>query len=172
VKKRIITILLVGYFVLFALGAIGYGIYWHQYRKPPAQPIAFSHRVHMNQVGLECVFCHEFTDQGLNPSIPSVELCMSCHTDVKTNSPEIVKLTEYWKNEEPVPWIKVHQMNAREYVHFTHKRHIKAGIACETCHGDVKAMDQVRQVRSLTMGWCVSCHTENEAPIDCLTCHK
>ena len=101
-----------------------------------------------------------------------MQTCMNCHVAVKTESPEIQKLTKYWEDEEPVPWNRVHRIRVRNYVYFTHKQHVQAGVDCAQCHGNMAAMDKVRQVSSLKMGWCVSCHQHNDAPDDCLTCHK
>jgi hypothetical protein len=32
-------------------------------------------------------------------------------------------------------------------------------------------MPQVYQYASLKMGWCITCHEENEASTDCTVCH-
>jgi c(7)-type cytochrome triheme protein len=97
---------------------------------------------------------------------------MECHIAVRTDRPEIQKLTKYWEDKEPVPWNRVHRIRIRNHVYFSHKRHVKADIKCEQCHGQLAAMAQVRQVSSLKMGWCVSCHEANQAPTDCTICHK
>jgi copper homeostasis protein CutC len=112
---------------------------------------------------------------------------MGCHINVKTDSPEVQKIHKYWNEKKPIPWNRVHRIRQRNYVYFTHERHIKAedakvnnpnfeagkaGIACEACHGEVKAMEKMRAFSSLKMGWCVSCHRANDAPTDCLICHK
>ena len=171
-NRRIFTLFLLGYFMTFALAGAGVAVYWYNFERPPQQPIAFSHRTHLTKVGLECADCHKYADVGLVPTIPSVSRCMDCHTNVKVNSPEVIKLAGYWERQEPIPWLKVHGWPARKNVRFTHKRHIKADVPCETCHGEVEGMEQMRKVRSLKMGWCVSCHIQNVASTDCWTCHK
>jgi len=210
VNRRLVFLLLFAYFLVMTIAAAGYWAYWQVFEKPPAQPIAFSHKTHVLTAGLNCEFCHEYADRAAMPSIPSVSKCMSCHINVKVNSPEIIKLTQYWKDRQPVPWNKVHSFAPRKHVGFKHKPHLKAktlqqyveyvpvasvqgatgeraiaaampgGATLETrheqlcglCHGEVRGMDQMRQVRSLKMGWCIDCHSHNEASIDCLTCHK
>ena len=57
------------------------------------------------------------------------------------------------------------------FVYFPHKRHVQVGLQCQTCHGAVQGMIEVAQVAPLTMGWCVSCHSERKGPLDCVTCH-
>lgn len=161
-----------GFFLFFAAIFIALGWDWHRYKEAPAQPIAFSHRIHVGKVGLQCDFCHQSTSTSTFAGIPSLQKCMSCHANVATDRPEIIKLTGYWNRQEPVEWNRVHRIRIRNHVFFTHKRHIKAGIKCEQCHGEVKYMDRIRQVSSLEMGWCLSCHDKNGAPTDCLICHQ
>ena len=135
----------------------------------PKQPIQFSHRKHVETNKMECQYCHSGVSKSPFATIPSVELCMGCHKTVKTESPEIKKLAEYFQNKEPVPWVPVN--NLPEHAVFNHSRHIKAGVGCHTCHGQVQKMEVVEKVSTLKMGFCVSCHRENGASIDCSICH-
>ena len=134
-----------------------------------AQPIAFSHAHHVIEVGLDCQFCHAYARRGPVAGIPSVQRCAGCHEVVLNEAPEIVKVLDYWENEEPIPWLRVHDLP--DYVRFAHKPHIRAGVGCTDCHGNVEAMEAAVQVESLSMGWCVSCHEERNASRDCLVCH-
>ncbi|HWP35446.1 MAG TPA: cytochrome c3 family protein, partial [Thermodesulfobacteriota bacterium] len=140
----------------------------------PAQPIAFSHRLHAGQYQIPCLYCHYSAGRSPWVNVPSAELCMGCHKITAAGRPEIQKLARYWNERRPIPWIRVHHLP--EFVRFTHKRHVQAGFACETCHGPVREMDVVYQYSTLTMGWCVNCHNgQNElrkkASLDCFTCH-
>lgn len=84
------------------------------------------------------------------------------------------------KTQKPIEWIKVH--NLPDYVCFDHRAHVNVGVECQTCHGNVESMERVRQVESLSMGWCISCHRESNrigvkgqsvnASLDCTTCHN
>lgn len=168
--NKFIVLALTGYFGLMLLALGGLAGHWLATGLPPEQPVAFSHKVHLTRVGLKCTHCHQYADKGEQATVPAMSICMACHKNVKTDSPEIQKLTKAWEAGEGVEWLKVHDLPW--HVHFTHKRHIKAGIECQRCHGEVRGMDQMRQVRSLEMGWCVSCHRLNAASTDCLTCHK
>src|SRR5207245_7949881 len=96
--------------------------------------------------------------------IPSVRRCVQCHQTIATRRPEIVKLMAYWNAKKPIPWVRVHVLS--DYVHFTHKRHVLAGVACQTCHGDVGQMLAAVQTAPLTMGWCLICHKERQARTD------
>ena len=134
-----------------------------------AQPIAFSHAHHVSEVGLDCQLCHVYARRGPVAGIPSVETCAGCHRQVLSENPEVLKVLEYWEDEQPIPWIRVHDL--QDYVRFSHKRHVLAGVDCAECHGQVGQMEIAVQVESLSMGWCVTCHEERQAPLDCLTCH-
>ena len=136
---------------------------------PEEQPIAFSHARHVGQAGIDCQFCHAYARRGPVAGIPSVERCVGCHRGILTERPEIVKVLDYWERETPIPWIRVHDLP--DYVRFSHKAHVRTGIDCAECHGDVGRMDIAVQVESLSMGWCVDCHTARDASRDCLVCH-
>ena len=141
----------------------------------------------MNGLGLGCTFCHRNVDKGATASIPPVEQCIFCHKVVQGEGlPEVVKLVAAWDNKEPVRWERVHRLP--DSVRFVHEAHIRfftqpgnllpsgeqalfAANVCSTCHGDVAAMAEVKQVRSLKMGDCVDCHRNYSAPTDCTTCH-
>ena len=136
---------------------------------PAAQPIAFSHAHHVTEVGVDCQFCHAYARRGPVAGIPSVQRCVGCHRVVLSEQPEILKVLEYWENEEPIPWVRVHDLP--DYVRFAHKPHIRAGVDCADCHGNVEKMQAAVQIESLSMGWCLSCHQEHDVTRDCLACH-
>ncbi len=148
----------------------------------PDQPIAFPHTTHVQQLGMDCTFCHREVTKSAQATIPAVGLCMTCHQAVAGSTEaaraEIKKLRDSYKDGDAVNWVRVHRVP--DHVHFVHEAHIKffserdgvpATAVCSTCHGDVGAMEKVRQVVTLKMSDCVDCHRDNEAPTDCTTCH-
>lgn len=135
----------------------------------PKQPIEYSHRAHVEKSKIECQYCHSGVAKSSFATIPSVESCMGCHATVKADSKEVAKLREYWESKKAIEWVPVH--NLPEHVQFNHQRHIKAGVGCHTCHGQIQKMDVVERVSSLKMGFCVSCHRNTGASIDCGVCH-
>lgn len=135
----------------------------------PEQPIKYSHVVHVKENGIECQYCHSGVAKSSYATLPPVELCMGCHNLIKTDSPEIQKLKKHWDEKIPVEWVPVH--NLPEHAQFNHQRHIKAGVGCQTCHGQVQNMEVVERVSTLKMGFCVSCHRDQGASIDCGICH-
>jgi hypothetical protein len=162
--------MLLGYFGASLLAVAGLGYSWYLSDPAPAQPIAFPHTVHAGTLKLPCTFCHQFVELSRHAGAPPLEVCMSCHRTVATDREEIKKLTAHYEGKKPVEWTRVYEIP--DFIYFSHKRHVKAGLACDSCHGDVTAMLRVRRVRNLQMGWCVSCHRMRNAPMDCWTCHK
>ena len=139
----------------------------------PEQPIAFNHQV-MVQAGVPCLFCHSDATRSTDAGMPSVDKCMGCHKVIATDSPEVQKLADYWKRQEPIPWVRVNQLP--RFVYFSHQVHVVgAGLNCETCHGDVGHMTATHPVVNMTMGWCLACHQQQASArqlTDCITCHQ
>ena len=135
----------------------------------PEQPIKYSHKLHVETNGIECQYCHSGVNKSSFATIPSLQTCMGCHAVIKKESPEIQKLAKAWEDKVPVQWEPVN--NLPEHVNFNHKRHVKAGVGCQTCHGQVQKMEVVERLSSFKMGFCVSCHRDNGASIDCGVCH-
>lgn len=138
----------------------------------PEQPIPFSHAIHAGQNNIPCQYCHSQVDKSRHATIPSMNVCMNCHSVVATDKPNIQTLTKLYKEGHSFEWVKVHDLP--DYVYFNHARHIAKGVECQTCHGDVSQMSRVKQWAPLTMGWCVNCHRDQtpEAPTQCVTCHR
>lgn len=156
----------------------------------PEQPIPFSHKLHAGDNKIPCLYCHSAAEKSRHATIPSSNVCMNCHSVVKGDSPHIQKLKTAFAEGKPIEWVRVHELP--DYVYFPHKRHVAKGIACETCHGNVKEMARVEQKEAMTMGWCMECHRgqttprhvllqtyPNEknphgpvAPVNCSTCHN
>lgn len=137
----------------------------------PTQPIAFSHEIHAGQYEIDCQYCHTGVNKSKSANIPSPNICMNCHTQVKTDSEEIQKIyaaidydpdtKTYGTDTKPIEWVRIH--NLPDLAYFNHSQHVKvAGLECETCHGPIKEMEVVYQYSSLTMGWCINCHRETD----------
>lgn len=128
---------------------------WYQ-GYAPEQPIPFSHKLHAGQFQIPCLYCHPQAEQAAFAAVPGLETCMNCHVAVKVDSPWIKQLAAAYEANQPIAWRKVHK--SPDFVHFNHKRHVAAGVECQTCHGAVEEMDVVKQAAPMTMGWCVDCH--------------
>jgi hypothetical protein len=135
------------------------------------QPFPFPHTVHVaNKVG--CTeYCHESVVQGPVAGLPSVKICMGCHTSIATDRPLIKQLADYQEKGVDLAWQRVYGYTAQAHVRFNHAPHIRAKVDCSTCHGNVAEQTVAERVVDLNMGFCVNCHKEKKASNDCLTCH-
>jgi hypothetical protein len=128
----------------------------------PEQPIPFSHKLHAGDNKIACLYCHSAAEKSRHASIPSVNVCMNCHTVVKPDSPWIQKVQQAYAENKPIEWVRIHELP--DYVYFPHKRHVAKGVACQACHGPVQDMAKVYQYAPLTMGWCMECHRGQTTP--------
>ena len=138
----------------------------HKDRAPLQPLLAFSHKVHAGVNGIHCLFCHRYAAQSPVAGIPAVSFCMMCHPLFGL---EIEELETYVQKRQPIPWIRVYSLP--DHVYFPHMMHVRAAIACATCHGDVTAVEPLTRFVDLKMGWCLNCHRQHKASIDCWTCH-
>ncbi len=133
----------------------------------PTQPIAFSHKVHAGDFLIDCNYCHTGVRESRNANIPSVNICMNCHSSIvkitgaTELSTEIQKIYDAKLNNTPIEWVRVH--NLPDLAYFNHAQHFEVGgIQCQTCHGLIEEMEVVIQQENLTMGWCIDCHKTTE----------
>lgn len=161
----IVTALVVALVAKTALdGLYGIGI---QQGYTPTQPIAYSHALHAGTLQIECQYCHTGVEIGKSANIPSTNICMNCHTIVQNVqgkegvSPEIQKIYDAVDNNQPIEWVRVH--NLPDLAYFNHSQHVVVGeVECQTCHGPIQEMEVVGQHSALTMGWCIDCHRQTE----------
>jgi hypothetical protein len=141
------------------------------------QPIEFPHYIHVEKMGIDCMYCHTYARRSAVSGIPRLNKCIGCHQNI-----ESVKDT---------PRIKI-LLDEPDFVRFNHERHIQRFIfeqgrptreVCGYCHGDVGSMTTARRVKAISMGWCISCHEmdhkldavsdkTSNGPNDCWQCHK
>jgi hypothetical protein len=127
----------------------------------PVQPIAFSHKLHAGELGLDCRYCHFNVEKGKHAGVPPTETCLNCHSQVKTDSPEIQKIHDAHNAGLPIQWVRVHKL--ADFAYFDHSAHVTKGVSCVECHGRIDQMVEVRADQPLSMSWCLDCH-RNPAP--------
>ena len=147
----------------------------------PEQPIAYSHKIHAGNNGIDCNYCHSGARNSKTAGIPSANVCMNCHTYISsgtnTGETEIAKIYDaigfdvntrsYIEGYEqkPIKWVRIHNLPDLSY--FNHSQHVTVGkLECQECHGAVEEMDVVWQENDLTMGWCIDCHRETEVKME------
>jgi hypothetical protein len=122
------------------------------------QPVPFSHKHHVGDDGIDCRYCHQYVETSNFAGIPPTETCMSCHSELWTNSTMLQPVRDSWSSGKSLEWIRVHDLP--DFVYFNHSIHINKGIGCSTCHGRVDTMPLIRKVNNLYMQWCVNCHRD------------
>ncbi len=124
----------------------------------PTQPVAYSHKLHAGDLGMDCRFCHSQVEKSAQAGVPATETCMLCHNLILTDSELLAPVRESWASDMPIRWIKVHDLP--DYAYFDHSAHVRANIGCISCHGDVSRMEVVTKRETLSMAWCLSCHRD------------
>jgi hypothetical protein len=124
------------------------------------QPVQFSHAHHVGGMGLDCRYCHTSVETSSFAGIPPTKTCMNCHTQVWPNAPILEPVRASFRNDTNLTWIRVHDLP--DFVYFNHQIHVKQGVGCVTCHGQVDQMPLMFQAESLLMEWCLDCHRAPE----------
>jgi hypothetical protein len=122
----------------------------------PDQPIPFSHKHHVEGLGLQCQYCHTTVEVSSYAGIPPTKTCMNCHAQIWTNASLLQPVRDSWATGQSIQWIKVHDLP--DYVYFNHSIHVNKGIGCASCHGRVDEMPLMYMENSLQMEWCLNCH--------------
>lgn len=126
----------------------------------PTQPVPYSHKLHVGELGLDCQYCHTNVFASKQANVPPTQTCMNCHNQIKPDSELLKPIRESWETGKSVEWIRVH--NLPDYVYFNHAAHVNVGVACESCHGRIDEMEVVHQAKELSMSWCLDCHRAPE----------
>ena len=147
----------------------------------PDQPIAYSHKLHAGNMKIDCQYCHVAVEKSRHAMVPAMATCMNCHTVARKDTPEIIKLTEYYNEGIPLQWKRVNKVP--DYAYFRHSVNINKGIDCVSCHGEIERLEKVGQMSSFTMGSCLNCHRDaherlpylenvKKGPENCSACHR
>ena len=120
------------------------------------QPVQFSHQHHVLDDGIDCRYCHTSVETSSFAGIPPTKTCMNCHSQIWQSAPILEPVRASFRDDKPMRWVRVHDLP--DFVFFNHSIHIKKGMGCESCHGRLDQMPLTRQVQSLQMEWCLSCH--------------
>jgi len=124
------------------------------------QPVPFSHKHHVADVGLDCRYCHTSVETSPFAGLPPTETCMTCHSQIWADSPMLEPVRASFRNNTPLRWTRVHDLP--DFVYFDHSIHLKKGIGCSSCHGAVNEMPLMWRENTLLMEWCLACHREPE----------
>ncbi|HSG99547.1 MAG TPA: cytochrome c3 family protein [candidate division Zixibacteria bacterium] len=149
------------------LGANAVGFIWY-YGSPkytdvgyrPEQPAPYSHKMHAGNLDMDCRYCHTGVETTAHAGVPPTQTCMNCHIMVLPESEKFLPVKESWATGKPMEWVRIHKV--ADYAYFNHSAHVRAGVGCESCHGNIREMEVVEQNQPLSMSWCLDCHRAPE----------
>jgi hypothetical protein len=151
-------------FLLAAVGAAGAALvrssYVTEVGVARAQPVPFSHKHHVSGLGIDCRYCHTTVEDSAFAGIPATQTCMTCHSQIWADSPVLEPVRDSFRSDRSIEWTRVH--NLPDFVYFDHSIHVKQGIGCVSCHGQVDQMPLLWRVNTLYMEWCLECHRQPE----------
>ena len=146
--------------LLWLLAAIERSPYLTQADVVRQQPVPFSHKHHVNGLGIDCRYCHTTVEESAFAGIPSTKICMTCHSQIWADSPMLEPVRASFRTDTSIPWTRVNDLP--DFVYFDHSIHVNKGIGCVTCHGRVDQMPLTWRAHPLTMEWCLECHRAPE----------
>lgn len=147
--------------MLIFLGGWGlHALYWSSLTTgedvPRDQPVPFSHKHHVDGLGLDCRYCHTSVEESAFAGIPPTSTCMTCHSQIWTHAPVLEPVRQSLATGKRLRWRRVNDLP--DFVFFNHGIHIAKGVGCSTCHGHIEQMPLTWQQNTLYMKWCLDCH--------------
>lgn len=124
--------------------------------QPIQQPVPFSHKHHVKDLGLDCRYCHTSVEKSAVAGLPPTKTCMNCHAQIWKDAPMLEPVRESFRSDRSIPWVRVHDLP--DFVYFDHSVHVNHGIGCASCHGNVAEMPLMEKANTLHMTWCLQCH--------------
>ncbi|MCP4633714.1 MAG: cytochrome C [candidate division Zixibacteria bacterium] len=150
---------------LLVTGIASVGFIWYYFSPwytdvgyQPKQPVPFSHKLHADDLGLDCRYCHSSIEFSAHANVPPTQTCMNCHKLILPESEKLLPIRESWSEQMPMKWNRVHKLP--DYVYFDHRIHLNAGVGCLSCHGNIAQMEVVTLKKPLSMSWCLECHRD------------
>ena len=146
--------------IVYAMTAFFRSSYATNVNVPIVQPVPFSHEHHVAGLGIDCRYCHVSVEESSFADIPPIHTCMTCHSQIWTNSEILQPIRDSYTNGTSVDWVRVNDLP--DYVYFNHSIHVAKGFGCETCHGEVDQQPLTWKAHTLYMEWCLDCHRNPE----------
>jgi Cytochrome c7 and related cytochrome c len=152
----VILIAVLGY----AMNLVNGTAYVTEVHNARPQPVPFSHKHHVGELGLDCRYCHTSVEESSSAGMPPTQTCMACHSQIWTNAAILEPVRASYRDSTPISWTRVNALP--DFVYFNHSIHVAKGVGCTTCHGPVGAMNITWRENSLYMRWCLECHNAPE----------
>jgi len=152
----VILIAVLGY----AVNVVNQTSYVTEVHNARPQPVPFSHKHHVGELGLDCRYCHSTVEVSSSAGMPPTQTCMACHSQIWTGAAILEPVRASYRDSTPIAWTRVNALP--DFVYFNHSIHIAKGVGCTTCHGPIAEMNITWRAQSLYMRWCLECHTAPE----------
>lgn len=152
----VILIALLGY----AVDVVNNTSYVTEVHNARPQPVPFSHKHHVSELGLDCRYCHASVEISSSAGMPPTQTCMTCHSQIWTSAAMLEPVRASYRDSTPISWTRVNAVP--DFVYFNHSIHVAKGVGCTTCHGPVGEMNITWRSESLYMRWCLECHNAPE----------
>jgi hypothetical protein len=154
-------------FIVILLGYVLYEIsaspYLTEVNVARDQPVPFSHKHHVGELGVDCRYCHTSVEDSSFAGLPPTSTCMTCHSQIWTNSPMLEPVRSSYRTDRSIEWIRVNAVP--DFVYFNHSIHVSKGVGCTTCHGPIGDMPLTWRANTMQMEWCLGCHREPELQV-------
>ena len=134
--------------------------YFTTAKLPLEQPVPFSHKHHAAELGIDCSYCHTSVETSSFAGLPPTATCMTCHSQIWVNSSMLEPVRASYQTDQSLAWTRVNALP--DFVYFNHSIHVKKGIGCTTCHGQLGEMPITWRENTLYMRWCIDCHKHPE----------
>jgi len=144
----------------YAVDVVNQTSYVTEVHNARPQPVPFSHKHHVSELGLDCRYCHSSVEDSSSAGMPPTQTCMACHSQIWTNAAILEPVRASYRDSTPIVWTRVNALP--DFVYFNHSIHIAKGVGCTTCHGPIGEMNITWREQSLYMRWCLECHNAPE----------
>jgi hypothetical protein len=152
----VILIAILGY----AVNVVNQTSYVTEVHNARPQPVPFSHKHHVGELGLDCRYCHSSVEDSSSAGMPPTQTCMACHSQIWTGAAILEPVRASYRDSTPIAWTRVNALP--DFVYFNHSIHVAKGVGCTTCHGPIAEMNITWREQSLYMRWCLECHNAPE----------
>ena len=88
----------------------------------PAQPVPYSHALHVGELGLDCRYCHASVEESAVSNVPPTQVCMNCHHVAVRDSELLEPIRKSVEQNRPMRWVRIH--NLPDYAFFDHSVHV------------------------------------------------
>jgi len=144
----------------FAVNVVNQTSYVTEVHNALPQPVPFSHKHHVAELGLDCRYCHSSVELSSSAGMPPTQTCMACHSQIWTGAAILEPVRASYRDSTPISWTRVNALP--DFVYFNHSIHIAKGVGCTTCHGPIGEMNITWRAQTLYMRWCLECHNAPE----------